>query len=87
VNRWLKSKGVTAQKPVHELRKELGAVLASEQGIYAAKTMLRHSDIRLTSKYYADKKPPIYSGLGGALAGMDKVVRFNAEPERKGKAI
>jgi len=32
LNRWLKSKGVTAQKPIHELRKELGAVLASEQG-------------------------------------------------------
>ena len=87
VNRWLKSKGVTAQKPVHELRKELGAVLASEQGIYAAKTMLRHSDIRLTSRYYADKKQPIFSGLGGALVGMDKVVRFDGEPARKEKAV
>lgn len=79
VNRWLKSKGVTAQKPLHELRKELGAVLASEQGIYAAKTMLRHSDIRLTSRYYADKKMPIYSGLGGALSGMTKVLPFDRE--------
>lgn len=67
VNRWLKGKGVTAQKPVHELRKELGAILASEQGIFAAKTVLRHSDIRLTSRYYADKKVPIYSGLGEVL--------------------
>jgi integrase len=70
VNHWLKSKGITAQKPVHELRKELGAVLASEQGIFAAKTVLRHSDIRLTSRFYADKKVPIYSGLGSVLAGM-----------------
>lgn len=71
VNYWLKSKGVLAQKPVHELRKELGAVLASEQGIFAAKTMLRHSDIRLTSRYYTDKKMPIYSGIGSVLGELN----------------
>lgn len=78
LSRWLKLQGVTAQKPIHEMRKELGAVLASEQGIYAAKTMLRHSDIRLTSRYYADKKQPIYSGLGSVLADMTKTVPFRA---------
>ena len=42
---WLRSKGVTGDKPLHELRKEIGAMIATEHGIFAASTFLRHSDI------------------------------------------
>lgn len=61
---WLRGKGVTAQKPLHELRKECGALLASEQGIFAAKSVLRHAQISTTDAYYADKKRTITVGLG-----------------------
>ncbi len=36
---WLKKQGITARKPLHELRKELGALLASSQGIFAAQSI------------------------------------------------
>lgn len=65
---WLRTHGVTARKPLHELRKELGALLASELGIFAAKTVLRHAQISTTASYYTDKKKRITVGLGALLA-------------------
>ena len=65
---WLKSKGITALKKLHELRKELGAILASNSGIFAAQQVLRHADIRTTQQYYVDKKRRITAGLGSHLA-------------------
>ena len=64
---WLRSKGITANKPLHELRKELGALLASSQGIFAAQSVLRHAQISTTADYYADKKRTITAGLGSLL--------------------
>lgn len=66
--RWLKGQGITARKPLHELRKELGALLASEQGIFAAQSVLRHAQISTTAAYYTDKKRRITAGLGALLA-------------------
>jgi hypothetical protein len=65
---WLRNQGVTARKPLHELRKELGAILASEQGIFAAQSVLRHAQIFTTAAYYTDKKCRITAGLGSLLA-------------------
>ena len=45
VTAWLRKHGVTARKPLHELRKELGALITSEHGIYAASRVLRHADL------------------------------------------
>ncbi len=56
---WLRSKGVTAEKPIHEMRKEIGSIIANDHGIFAASRYLRHSDIRITSAIYADKKKRI----------------------------
>jgi integrase len=64
---WLRKHGVTARKPLHELRKELGAILASAHGIFAAQSVLRHAQISTTAAYYADKKQRITAGLGGFL--------------------
>jgi len=64
---WLRGKGVTAKKPVHEMRKELGAVIATAAGIYAASKMLRHADIGITSRHYSDLKCRVVSGLGRFL--------------------
>jgi integrase len=64
---WLRTKGITALKPLHELRKELGALLASSHGIYVAQRGLRHANISTTAKTYADKKGRISAGLGSLL--------------------
>jgi hypothetical protein len=68
LNAWLREKGIRANKPLHELRKEVGAVIATEQGIYAASKFLRHSDITTTARHYADQKTRINVGLGKFLA-------------------
>ncbi len=64
---WLRKQGITARKPLHELRKELGALLASTQGIFAAQSVLRHAQISTTAAYYTDKKRRITAGLGALL--------------------
>lgn len=92
---WLRDHGVKSQKPLHELRKEVGAILASTQGIYAAQRVLRHAQISTTADHYADKKGRITAGLGALLAApVTNVItaEFNAEPmpakqiKRKGAA-
>jgi hypothetical protein len=50
------------------MRKEVGSVIATRDGIFAAKTFLRHSDISITAKIYADSKELVSSGLGALLA-------------------
>lgn len=72
---WLRKQGVADTKKLHTLRKELGAVLASEQGIFAAQSVLRHAQISTTAAYYTDKKKRITAGLGSLLtARPDNVV-------------
>ncbi len=67
LNEWLGSKGVMANKPLHELRKEIGALVATQHGIYAASRFLRHSDITTTARHYAEHKARISVGLGKLL--------------------
>jgi integrase len=67
LNEWLRGQGITANKPIHELRKELGALVATKHGIYAASHLLRHSDISTTARHYADQKHKVMAGLGGLL--------------------
>jgi integrase len=62
---WLRLKGVDVQKPIHTLRKEVGSIIASEQGIFAASRYLRHADIQVTAAYYADTKKKIIPSIGG----------------------
>ncbi len=67
VNEWLRAQGVDTMKPLHTMRKEIGSIIASEHGIFEASRYLRHSDIRITSAIYADKKktvtPKAFAGL------------------------
>jgi integrase len=71
---WLRNQGITARKPLHELRKELGAILASTQGIFAAQSALRHAQISTTAGYYVDKKRRITAGLGALLVPAEKTM-------------
>ncbi len=73
LNAWLRGKGIRANKPLHELRKEVGAIIATEQGIYAASKFLRHSDITTTARHYADQKARINVGLGKFLTATKPV--------------
>jgi hypothetical protein len=73
---WLRKNGVNGKRPMHTMRKEVGSVIASRDGIFAASRFLRHSDIRITSRLYADSKKPVSSGLGALLAAEgDNVVK------------
>ena len=49
------------------MRKEIGAMIVTEHGIYAASRFLRHSDITTTARHYADHKARISVGLGKLL--------------------
>ena len=64
---WLRDQGIEATKPIHELRKEVGSIIASEEGIFAASRYLRHSDIRITSSIYADQKNRITPSIAQDL--------------------
>ena len=56
LNHWLRKHGVTARKPLDELRKELGSLITAEHGIYAASRVLRHSNVATTAAHYSDLK-------------------------------
>ncbi|MCP5532337.1 MAG: site-specific integrase [Akkermansiaceae bacterium] len=55
------------RKPLHELRKEAGAVIVQQFGIYAASKFLRHSNIATTARFYADDTRTITTGLGAFI--------------------
>jgi integrase len=67
LNTWLRAHGVTARKPLHELRKELGALVTAEHGIYAASRVLRHADVAITAAHYSDLKTRPVIGVGSWL--------------------
>jgi integrase len=90
LNAWLRKHGVTARKPLHELRKELGALVTAEHGIYAASRVLRHSDVSTTARHYTDLKTRPVIDVGGWLNDEEKIAQFpTPKPEaapRKRKA-
>jgi len=55
--------GVESKRPIHELRKEVGSLIADEHGIYAASRFMRHADIRITAASYLDKKKRIVAPI------------------------
>lgn len=67
---WLRDKGIKSRNPVHAMRKEYGTLICEQAGILAASHLLRHSDIRITEKYYIAEKRSVVSGLGSALSGI-----------------
>jgi integrase len=56
----------SVQKPLHELRKEAGSIVAERFGLHAAKIFLRHVDIGTTSTYYLNSNR-VASGIGKFL--------------------
>jgi integrase len=66
---WLRSKAVTGNKPLHQLRKLYGSEMASAHGIHVASSALRPSDIKTTAEYYADSRVMRTAGFGSTLSG------------------
>lgn len=66
---WLRSKGVTVQKPLQELRKEFGSLVLARAGLYAASAALRHSNPKVTAAHYADPKQRFAVDLGDIMEG------------------
>jgi len=77
---WLEAQGITDNKKLHTLRKELGSVLANEQGIFAAQQVLRHAHIQTTAKHYVDKRRAIRGGLGALLGDASPQMAAMAFP-------
>jgi hypothetical protein len=76
---WLRKQGVDNNKPLHTLRKEAGAMVATRQGIYAASRFLRHADIQVTAMHYADHKERVTVDMG-ALLEPENVTDFLSPP-------
>jgi hypothetical protein len=53
---WLESKGISARKKVHELRKLFGDAIVKQNGIFAGSPQLRHATIQMTASHYADPR-------------------------------
>src|SRR5262249_7544198 len=85
VTAWLRKHGVTAKKPLHELRKELGALITSEHGIYAASRVLRHADLSTTAAHYTDMKTRPTIPVGDWLMPSN-VVPIKRNQKRKATA-
>ena len=88
----LRKHGISARKPLHELRKELGAALiTAEHGIYAASRVLRHSNVATTAAHYTDLKTRPTIAVGAWLKpdnvvpmpGVRRHERRNATPKRR----
>lgn len=61
------------QKPIHELRKELGSLMQKEHGIYAASRALRHSTVATTAAHYVDKKERTIVPIGSFITPSNVV--------------
>ena len=73
VTAWLRAHRVAARKPLHELRKELGALITAEHGIYAASRVLRHADTSTTARHYTDLKIRPTIAMGDWLAAENVI--------------
>lgn len=84
---WLRRKGVDVRKPLHELRKELGALVTAEHGIYAASRVLRHADVSTTARHYSDLKTRPVVNVGAWLL-PGNVAHIGAElPKARSKLV
>jgi integrase len=86
---WLRSHGVSAQKPIHELRKESGSMVNRKHGLTAAKDFLRHGDVSVTAAHYIDRPRQATSGLGALLKAVadKKIVAIDEEKASQSKCI
>lgn len=68
---WLRSKGINATKPLHQLRGECATAIAAESGILAAAQQLRHASLQTTKTYYSDRLRFSFPEIGEALESVE----------------
>ena len=54
--KWLRERGASAERPLHDLRKEFGSVINEQAGAIAAMELLGHSDLKTTSSIYVENR-------------------------------
>jgi len=64
---WLRGKGITTPKPLHDLRREFGSIIAATSDIFTASRQLRHSNIATTAAYYLDTRRRVAPAIGDML--------------------
>jgi integrase len=87
LTKWLKAQGVTAYKPLHELRKEFGSLVCERGGLYAASRALRHADVAITAAHYLDEKERATVGLGQFLTAPAKSADETIVDIKKGRRV
>lgn len=71
---WLRSKGISDDKPIHTLRKLFGRMLTEGYGIYAASIALRHSSVAVTAAFYAQDTRRLVPSLMGRKTNLAEVM-------------
>jgi integrase len=56
---WLLQNGISENNQLHTLRKEFGAQICRDHGLYMASRALRHSSYAMTERHYVDKTAPV----------------------------
>ena len=67
LKKWLRAHGITAQKPIHTLRKEFGSLVTETADIFTASRQLGHASIALTATYYAENRRRVAPAIGAML--------------------
>ena len=67
LKKWLRAHGITAQKPIHTLRKEFGSLVCESSDIFTASRQLGHASIALTATYYTENRRRVAPQIGDML--------------------
>ena len=66
---WLRAQGVTALRPLHELRKEFGSLVFQSSDLLTASRQLRHGSLAMTAQVYVEARTKAAPAIGAMLAG------------------
>ncbi len=67
LKKWLRAHGITAQKPIHTLRKEFGSLVCESSDIFTASRQLGHASVGMTATYYAENRRRVAPQIGAML--------------------
>ena len=65
--RWLRSRGIDSNKPIHTLRKEFGSIVCHTADLITASKQLRHSSLAVTAGVYVEGRRKAAPAIGAML--------------------
>ena len=83
LTKWLRGKGILTPKPLHDLRREFGSIIAASADVFTASRQLRHSNIATTAAYYLDTRRHVAPAIGAMLAPQKSKERKAASAKTK----